>query len=80
MLYAYAYEDRDYGSDASTWGNLNKLWREPARYQSPEEFQRQERIAIGRICGCKLCMCCKEAESARQSAKVKTRQYTATNV
>lgn len=43
-----------------TWGNLNVLRYEPRRYVSPEELQRVERVAVGRICGCKSCLCCEE--------------------
>ena len=25
-----------------------------------EEYLRLERVAVGRICGCKSCLCCKE--------------------
>jgi hypothetical protein len=43
-----------------TWGNLNVLRYEPKAYVSPEERQRLERVAVGRICGCKSCLCCEE--------------------
>ena len=25
-----------------------------------EEYRRLERVAVGRICGCKSCVCCEE--------------------
>ena len=43
-----------------TWANLNVLRYEPKKYVSPEELQRVERVAVGRICGCKSCLCCEE--------------------
>lgn len=52
-----------------TWANLNQLVREPPKYVSPEELRRQERIAAGRICGCRDCECCRELiKSRHQSA------------
>jgi hypothetical protein len=35
-----------------TWGNLNVLRYEPKKYTPPEELQRLERVAVGRICMC----------------------------
>lgn len=46
-----------------TWGNLNVLVRDEPRYVSPQEIQRLERIAVGRICRCGDCVCCKEKEN-----------------
>jgi hypothetical protein len=34
---------------------------EPSTYISPEELQRRERVAVGRICRCGKCICCEEA-------------------
>ena len=43
-----------------TWANLNVLRYEPKRYTPPEELQRLERVAVGRICMCGGCLCCEE--------------------
>ena len=43
-----------------TWANLNVLRYEPQKYVSPEERQRLERVAVGRICRCGGCLCCEE--------------------
>lgn len=43
-----------------TWANLNVLRYEPKKYVSPEELQRLERVAVGRICRCGSCLCCEE--------------------
>jgi hypothetical protein len=43
----------------TAWFPLEPLKMEP-RYVSSAEFQRQERIAVGRICRCGNCVCCKE--------------------
>ena len=44
-----------------TWGQIGLLWLyEPKKYTPPEELQRLERVAVGRICGCKSCLCCEE--------------------
>ncbi len=32
---------------------------------SREEYLRQERIAVGRICGCGACLCCNELKANR---------------
>jgi len=39
-----------------------------------EEQRRLERVAVGRICGCKSCLCCEELArdtAAKQSVKSK---------
>jgi len=46
-----------------TWANLNVLVREPEKYVSPEEYQRRERVAVGRICRCNSCVCCAELKA-----------------
>lgn len=46
-----------------TWGNLNQFFRVDAPYVSPEEYQRRERVAVGRICRCDNCLCCKELKN-----------------
>jgi len=47
-----------------TWGNLNRLegFYEPKSYVSPEEYRRRERVAVGKICRCGSCYCCKEVK------------------
>lgn len=34
-----------------------------------EEYRRLERVAVGRICGCKSCVCCKELERDKAMKK-----------
>lgn len=46
-----------------TWANLNVLVRAEAPYVSPEERQRLERVAVGRICRCGDCICCQELKA-----------------
>jgi len=50
-----------------TWANLNLFERfyEPNKYVSPEERQRLERVAVGRICRCGGCVCCNELNPKR---------------
>lgn len=44
-----------------TWGQIGLLWLyEPKKYTPPEELQRLERVAVGRICMCGGCLCCEE--------------------
>ena len=46
-----------------TWANLNRLviWVDgPKREPTREEWLRQERVAVGRICMCEDCLCCEE--------------------
>jgi len=43
-----------------TWGHISTRQTERP-YIDPKEIQRQERIAVGRICRCRDCFCCKEA-------------------
>jgi len=42
-----------------TWANLSTCKPEE-KYVSPEERQRLERVAVGRICRCGDCVCCAE--------------------
>ena len=46
-----------------TWANLNVLVREEPPYVSPEEYRRLERVAVGRICRCGDCICCRELKA-----------------
>ena len=44
-----------------TWGQIGLLWLyELKKYTPPEELQRLERVAVGRICMCGGCLCCEE--------------------
>ena len=44
-----------------TWANLNVLVREGKKEpESREEYLRLERVAVGRVCRCGTCLCCKE--------------------
>lgn len=54
-----------------TWANLNVLIRESAAvaYVSPEEYQRRERVAVGKMCKCGQCLCCAEAELDLENLK-----------
>ena len=36
------------------------------KYISPEELQRRERVAVGRICRCGECRCCEELDRERK--------------
>lgn len=48
-----------------TWANIST--RKPEeRYVSPAEFQRMERVAVGRICGCGACLCCEELKTDKE--------------
>jgi hypothetical protein len=47
-------------SGYETWANLNQLVRCESEYVSPEEYQRRERVAVGKICRCGDCLCCEE--------------------
>jgi hypothetical protein len=51
-----------------TWGNLNQLARhyEPKPYVSPAEYQRLERVAVGKMCRCGSCYCCEEVRKNSQ--------------
>jgi hypothetical protein len=46
-----------------TWGQLSTRSFE-RKYISPEEQQRLERVAVGRICRCNDCICCAELKAA----------------
>jgi hypothetical protein len=46
-----------------TWGQLSTRSFE-RKYISPEERQRLERVAVGRICRCNDCICCAELKAA----------------
>ena len=52
-----------------TWANLNVLRYEPQKYVSPEERQRLERVAVGRICRCGGCLCCEELKRDTEQRK-----------
>jgi hypothetical protein len=51
-----------------TWGQLSirKLER---KYIPPEELRRLERVAVGRICRCKHCICCDELKADIKRSK-----------
>ena len=49
-----------------TWANINVLRYEPKKYVSPEELQRLERVAVGRICRCGSCYCCEELRKDKE--------------
>lgn len=51
-----------------TWGQLSTRKYEPA-YVAPEERQRLERVAVGRICRCKHCICCDELKADIERSK-----------
>lgn len=53
-------------SGYETWANLNQLRYEPKKHISPEEYQRLERVAVGRICRCGGCYCCEELRKDRE--------------
>ena len=54
-------------SGYETWANLNVLKYEPKKEpESREEYLRQERIAVGRICRCGACLCCKELNQSKK--------------
>ena len=41
-----------------------------------EEYRRLERVEVGRICGCKSCICCDElARHTAMSKKVEAERY-----
>lgn len=50
----------------------------PQEYVSPQERQRQERIAVGRICKCGTCICCYEwaADQKRILTLLKSKRTT----
>jgi hypothetical protein len=56
-------------SGYETWANISRLRYEPERYVSPEERQRLERVAVGRICGCGDCYCCQELTKEKENTK-----------
>ena len=63
-----------------TWANLNVLVRAEAPYISPEERQRLERVAVGRICRCGDCICCQEmADWIAEQVKRKPARLVADN-
>lgn len=43
-----------------------------------EEYRRLERVAVGRICGCKSCICCDEL--ARHTARMKKTLWRTSHV
>ena len=51
-----------------TWGQLSTRKFE-RKYISPEERQRLERVAVGRICRCKHCICCDELKADIERSK-----------
>ena len=48
-----------------TWANLSVLEKyiEPKQHQTRDEWLRQERVAVGRICRCNNCLCCAELKA-----------------
>ena len=62
-----------------TWGQLStrKLER---KYISPEERQRLERVAVGRICRCKHCICCDELKADIERNKHEDNRRTEASV
>jgi hypothetical protein len=54
-------------SGYETWANLNVLkYEQKKEPESREEYLRQERIAVGRICRCGACLCCEELTNIRK--------------
>ena len=51
-----------------TWGQLSTRKYEPA-YVAPEERQRLERVAVGKICRCNDCICCAELKADKERMK-----------
>lgn len=51
-----------------TWGQLSTRKYEPA-YVAPEERQRLERVAVGKICRCNDCICCAELKADIERSK-----------
>lgn len=55
-----------------TWGQLSTRKYEPA-YVAPEERQRLERVAVGKICRCNDCICCAELKADIERRKYERR-------
>jgi hypothetical protein len=56
-------------SGYETWANLNVLkYEQKKEPESREEYLRQERIAVGRICRCGECLCCEELNQSKEQA------------
>jgi hypothetical protein len=55
-----------------TWGQLSTRKYEPA-YVAPEERQRLERVAVGKICRCNDCICCDELKADIERRKYERR-------
>ncbi len=56
-------------SGYETWANLNVLkYEQKKEPESREEYLRQERIAVGRICQCDKCLCCEELNQSKEQA------------
>ncbi len=51
-----------------TWGQISTRQAERP-YVDPKELQRQERVAVGRICRCRDCFCCAEAGLTNEGVK-----------
>ena len=49
-----------------TWAHISTRVPE-VPYVDPKEWQRQERIAVGRICRCGGCICCNEAKLTKEA-------------
>lgn len=65
----------DSQATSATWANIST--RSPAQpYVSPAELQRLERVAVGRICGCKDCMCCRELMAHTRAAVTTGKEST----
>ena len=55
-------------SGYETWANLNVLkYEQKKEPESREEYLRQERIAVGRICRCNKCLCCEELNQSKEN-------------
>ena len=53
-----------------TWANLNVFVEDKAKEPpSREEWLRLERVAVGKVCGCKSCLCCEELNREVNRAK-----------
>lgn len=50
------------------------------RDMAKEEWERLHRVAVGRICGCKDCICCRELAAHTLKERIKSQPNSNTNV
>lgn len=52
-----------------TWARVSTRLPYAPTAQTREEYLRQERIAVGRICRCNSCLCCEELRKHKTKNK-----------